>query len=246
MPHDTLKRRPWCRCKWSERSMTMGGDWQSRTMLLFASCPCSLESITNGQATRIGMLNLERLEMTPAGIQRGELIATIPLAPLEETAVTHKEWSVTSKEFTSIVTDSLENVSETGVTDNTELAQSTTSQIQHNDQFNITGTVSGGIPIISGSTTTTFGAQDAASQSATDSRKHAVRIAQQASSRSKQEHKITISTKTETGTSETTTRMLKNPSLTDPIRVDYFSLMRKWHVRLYRFGLRLTYDGLRP
>ena len=40
----------------------------------------------NTQATLLGMLNLERLEMAPAGLQRGELIATIPLAPLEETA----------------------------------------------------------------------------------------------------------------------------------------------------------------
>ena len=53
------------------------------------------------------MLNLERLAMVPAGMQRGELIATIPLAPKEKTSVTHKEWSVTAKEFTSIVTDSL-------------------------------------------------------------------------------------------------------------------------------------------
>ena len=83
--------------------------------------------------------------MATAGIVRGELIATIPLAPLEETAVAQKEWSVTSKEFTSIVTDFSENHSETGVTDNTELAQSTTSQLQHSNQFNITGTVSGGI-----------------------------------------------------------------------------------------------------
>ena len=93
----------------------------------------------------IGYINLERLEMAPAGIVRGELVATIPLAPLEETAVVQKEWSVTSKEFTSIVTDSLENYSETGVTDNTKLARSTTSQNQHSNQFNITGTVSGGI-----------------------------------------------------------------------------------------------------
>jgi hypothetical protein len=32
----------------------------------------------------------------------------------------------------------------------------------------------------------------------------------------------------------------------DPIRVDYFSLMRRWRVRLYRFGLRLTYDMVVP
>ncbi len=200
----------------------------------------------NTSVSPIGMLNLERLEMVPAGIQRGELIATIPLAPGEKTAVVQKEWSVTSKEFTSIVTDSLDNFSEKGVTDNTELAQSTTSQIQHASQFNITGTVSGGIPLISGSVTSSFGLQDTSSQSATDSRKHAVAITQKASSRTKQEHKVTISTTTVTGSSETTTRELVNPSLTDPIRIDYFSIMRKWRVRLYRYGLRLTYDIVIP
>lgn len=202
--------------------------------------------LVNVEATPIGMLNLERIEMVPAGLERGELLATIPLAPLEETSVVQKEWSVTSKEFTSIVTDSLENYSETGVTDNTELAQSTASQIQHSTQLNITGTVQGGIPLISGSTTATFGAQDATSLSATESRKHAVELTSKASSRSKQEHKVTISTTTQSGQSLTTTRTLKNQSATDPMRVDYFSLLRKWRVRLYRYGLRLTYDVVVP
>jgi hypothetical protein len=197
-------------------------------------------------ANPIGMLNLERLEMVPAGIERGELIATIPLAPLEQTAVTQKEWSVTSKEFTSIVTDSLESYSETGVTDNTELAQSSTSQAQHANQFNVTGTVSGGIPLISGSSTAGFTDQGSQSTSATDSRKHAATLTQKASSRARQEHKVTISTTSVSGTSQTTTRTLRNPSATDPIRIDYFSMMRKWRVRLYRYGLRLTYDLVVP
>jgi hypothetical protein len=204
-------------------------------------------SLQSKAATQpLGMLNLERIEMVPAGIQRGELLATIPLAPGEETAVTHKEWSVTSKEFTTIVTDSLENTSETGVTDNTDLSQSVTSQTQHSTQFNITGTVQGGIPMINGSSTAGVTSQDAGSQSATESTKHATTITQKASARSRQEHKTTISTTTVTGSSETSTRILKNTSTTDPIRIDYFSLMRKWRVRLYRFGLRLTYDMVIP
>ena len=194
----------------------------------------------------IGMLNLERIEMVPAGIERGELVSTIPLAPGEETAVIHKEWSVTSKEFTTIVTDSLEEFSETGVTDNTDLSQSTSSQTQHSNQFNITGTVQGGIPIISGSSSAGFAAEAASSQSATESIKHATSITQKASSRSRQEHKTTISTITVTGTEETSTRKIENSSQTDPIRIDYFSLMRKWRVRLYRFGLRMTYDIVLP
>jgi hypothetical protein len=39
------------------------------------------------------MLNLERIEMSPAGLERGELLATIPLAPKERTSVVQKEWS---------------------------------------------------------------------------------------------------------------------------------------------------------
>ena len=194
----------------------------------------------------LGMLNLERIEMVPSGIERGELVATIPLAPGETTAVTHKEWSVTSSEFTTIVTDSLENTSETGVTDNNDLSQSTTSQNQHANQFNITGTVQGGIPMINGSSTTGFTAQDSTSLSATDSIKHATSMTQKAAARSRQEHKTTISTTTVTGTEETSTRVLVNTSKTDAIRVDYFSLIRKWRVRLYRFGLRLTYDIVVP
>ena len=195
----------------------------------------------------IGYHNLERLEITPAGIVRGELLATIPLAPLEETAVVQKEWSVTSKEFTSIVTDTLENVSETGVTDNTELTQSTTSQAQHSNQFNITGTVSGGIlDVVQASATAGFTAQDSTSQSATQSAKQAQTLTQKASSRSKQEHKTTISTSTVTGTSESTTRTLRNSDPLNPIRIDYFSLVREWRVRLYRYGVRMTYDVVIP
>jgi hypothetical protein len=196
----------------------------------------------NVHAAPIGMLNLERLEMTPVGIERGELIASIPLAPKEQTSVVQKEWSVTSQEFTSIVTDSLENYSETGVTENTDLAQSTTSQTTHSNQFNINASVSGSYGFVTASAATSFGSQNTDSASAKESRDHAVSTTRKASSRVKQEHKMTISASTVTGTSLATTRTLQNPSDTDPMRIDYFSMMRKWRVRLYRYGLRLTYD----
>jgi hypothetical protein len=193
-------------------------------------------------ATPVGMLNLERIEMVPEGIQRGELIATIPLAPNEKTAVVQKEWSVTSREFTSIVSDSLESYSETGVTENTELAQATNSQNQHNSQFNISASISGTYGMVTASAATSFASQDSSSLSAQDSKKHAESVTKKASKRVTQEHKTTISTKTVTGTSEESTRILENKNPTDPIRIDYFSLMRKWRVRLFRYGLRMTYD----
>jgi hypothetical protein len=190
----------------------------------------------------IGMLNLERIEMTPAGIERGGLIATIPLAPKERTVVVQQEWSVVTQEFTSVVTDSLENYSETGVTDNTQLAQSTTSQIAHNNQFNVNASVSGSYGFVTASVATNIASQDQNSKSATDSRQHSVQTTKKASSRSIQSHKTTISTSTTTGSSQSNTRMIENPSATDPMRIDYFSMMRKWYCALYRYGMRLTYD----
>jgi hypothetical protein len=204
---------------------------------------------TNGFATAsssatspIGMLNMERIEMTPAGIERGGLIATIPLAPKERTIVVQQEWSVITQDFTSIVTDSLDNYSETGVTDNTQLAQSTTSQVAHANQFNINSSVSGSYGFVTSSLATAFGTQDQTSNSAATSRQHSVQTTKKASSRATQSHKITISTSTTTGNSNANTRMLENPSSTDAMRIDYFSIMRKWHCALYRYGLRLTYD----
>ena len=201
-----------------------------------------LNELSTSATSPIGMLNLERLEMTPAGIERGGLIATIPLAPKERTVVVQQEWSVITQEFTRIVTDSLDNYSETGVTDATQLAQSTNSQVAHNNQFNINSSVSGSYGFVTASVATGFAAQDQNSTSATDSRQHSVQTTRKASSRSVQSHKITISTSTTTGSSTSNTRMIENPSATDPMRIDYFSIMRKWHCALYRYGLRLTYD----
>ena len=84
--------------------------------------------------------------------------------------------------------------------------------------------------IVTSTVASSFTAQDQQSDTANQSRKHAISMTRKASSRVKQEHKITISTTTVTGTSETSTRVLENSSPTDPIRIDYFSMMRKWHV----------------
>ena len=45
----------------------------------------------------IGRLYLERLEMYPDGVEHGELVFTVPMAPGESTTISHKEWSVSSR-----------------------------------------------------------------------------------------------------------------------------------------------------
>ncbi len=95
--------------------MTGNCHLQAQAFDLVHSAAIAIKGLqANVTATPIGMLNFERLEMTPAGIERGELLATICLAPMEQTSVTQKEWSVIDQEYTSIVTDFLENYSQTG------------------------------------------------------------------------------------------------------------------------------------
>jgi hypothetical protein len=190
----------------------------------------------------IGMLHLERIESAPAGIERGELLATIPLAPKETTSVVQKEWTVTSEEFSSIVTDSLENVSENGVTEKTELAEATESQSKHSQQLGLNASVSGSYGFVTFATSASFSDQSIEENSRKESRKHAAEVTEKASSRVRKERKVTIETTSVRGNENTTTRTLTNPSETDAMRIDYFSMMRRWRVRLLRYGLRMTYD----
>jgi hypothetical protein len=53
----------------------------------------------------IGRLHLERIEMYPAGVQKGELVFTVPMAPGETVTISHKEWSTSSREYEEIVQD---------------------------------------------------------------------------------------------------------------------------------------------
>jgi hypothetical protein len=203
----------------------------------------ALDTFTNGlKISPIGMLHLERIEMAPAGIERGELVATIPLAPHETTSVTQKEWTVTSEELSSIVTDFLEDHSERGVTEKSELAQATESQTKRNQQLGLDASVSGSYGFVTFSTSAKFSLTTDITESTKASRKHASEVTGKASSRVRKERKVTIQSTSTTGKEQTNVRTLTNPSDTDAMRIDYYSMMRKWRVRLFQYGLRLTYD----
>ncbi len=203
----------------------------------------ALSTFTQAMAVSpIGMLHLERIEMSPAGVERGELLGTIPLAPGETTAVEQKEWTVTEEELSTIVTDSLEEYTEKGVTEKSELAQATTSESKRSQQLGVGATLSGSYGFVTFSASTNFSTALEATASAKASRTQAAEVTSKASSRVRKERKVTIQTKTSTGSQETTTREIRNASATDGLRIDYFSMMRRWRVRLLQYGLRQTYD----
>lgn len=196
--------------------------------------------------TPVGRLHLERIDMTPAGTERGELLSTIPLSPKETVNVVHKEWSTITDTFESVVKDELESYSEKGVTEKTELSQSAESQTKVANALDLSAHVSGSYGFVTFSTDSSFKHEDNETTTRKESSNHSMELTQKASLRAKKEHKVTISTVSVVGKEETSTRTLTNPSATQAMRIDYYSLMRKWRVQLYRYGLRMTYDLVLP
>lgn len=194
----------------------------------------------------VGYLHLEKMCFTPAGIGRGGLVYSLPLSPGEEANIKHREWSHTSEEFERIVTDYMEEFSEKGVTEKSELSESVNSESQHSTAFNAGVTVSGSYGSVNVSSTVGYNASDSASKSEQLSRNQSIDITHKASSRSKKEHKISFRVASAVETEDQTVRRIKNPYTDRATRVDYYQLIRKWQVDLYRYGIRLTYDIVIP
>lgn len=194
----------------------------------------------------VGFLHLEKLSFTPAGIERGELIYSIPLAPGEEVNIAHKEWSNTSEEFEKIVSDSFEEFSEEGVVESNELSQSTNSERQHSSGFNTGVTASGKYGPVRITASAGYNVNNASSQSEQIARNHSSQTTSKASSRSKREHKISFKVASASGVEDATIRKIVNPDPQNTKRIDYYQLIRKWQVDLFRYGIRLTYDMIIP
>ena len=194
----------------------------------------------------VGNLHLERIEMYPAGVERGELVHSVPLAPGETVNISHKEWSVSEKEFEDIVSDYFEGYSEEGVAEKTDIAMSNDSQSQHSTALNLGASLSASYSSVTLTTSFGYNAASNETQSKKDSRNHSMAITKKASSRTKKDHKVTFKVTSVAGSEDQTVRIISNPSDTDAMRIDYFQLARSWKLDLLRYGLRMTYDIVIP
>jgi hypothetical protein len=96
-----------------------------------------LDALNRRPLQPLGLLHMERLEMAPVDVERGELPYSLPMSPNEKVTLAHKEWTVTQIEYTKFIEDSLENFSETGVSQSTDLPQSTSTQTQHTNSLSM-------------------------------------------------------------------------------------------------------------
>jgi Type II secretion system (T2SS), protein G len=195
----------------------------------------------NKEILPIGRIHLERIEMYPAGTEKGELVFSVPMAPGETTTISHKEWTTTSREFEDIVQDFFESYSERGVADKTDASMASESESKHSSSFDFGASLSGeymGVTL-----TTTLGIKDTNDER--ESVKQSIQkhreVTEKASARTRKEHKVSMKYETKTGTEDVSGKTITNPGKT-AIRIDYYRMMRKWRTDLYRYGLRLTYD----
>lgn len=190
----------------------------------------------------VGRLHLERIDMTPAGVERGELVSSIPLAPQESVNVGTREWSIRTEDYERVIQDTLDNFSEEGVTEKNDLSQSTQSEQRHQSAFSLSGSYS-----YAGSSVSIGYNSSSADQSAQEeSRQESIALTRKASSRVKQEHKQSMRTNSVLGQEDQSTRTITNFSTDERMRVDYFQLIRRWRSELFRYGLRMTYDIVVP
>jgi hypothetical protein len=190
----------------------------------------------------IGKLYLERIEMFPIGMEQGELVFTVPLAPGESCTISHKEWSTSSQEYEDIVQDYFERFSEKGVAEKSDVSMSLESESRRANTLDFSASVSGSYGPVS--VTTQIGLKNEASErsSVKRSSEQSREITEKASARTRKEHKVSVKLEARRGEETESFRTVKNESATHSLRVDYFRMMRKWRHHLYRYGLRLTYD----
>lgn len=190
----------------------------------------------------IGRLHLERLEMSPAGVEKGELLFTVPLSPKETVAISHKEWATSRQEYEDIVQDYLESYSEKGVAEKSDAAMATEAESRHASAFDFRTSMSGGYGPVS--MTSSLGLNSSSDQrnSIKQSTQKSREITERASARVRQEHKVSIKIEAASGTEETSSKTITNPYDDRTLRIDYYRLMRKWRTDLFRYGLRMTFD----
>lgn len=193
----------------------------------------------------VAWLHLERIETTPVGVERGELVATVPMAPGEKTFVSHKEWATHSSEFQDIVVDELESYSERGVVEKTDVAMGNESESKRDSTLNFGVSVSGSYGPVSMTSSLNTTSADSERETRTQSTKHAVEQTSKASSRVRKEHKVSMRVETRSGTEDVAAKEIVN-STDKAVRIDYYRMMRKWRVDLIRYGLRMTYDLVVP
>jgi hypothetical protein len=204
--------------------------------------------LTSRALQPLGVLHLEQLVITPQEVERGELTYSLPLAPRERVTLSHKEWSLRQEEYSRFVQDHLENYSEQGVAEKTDIAVSSKSETEHSKTLSMSQPSAPGGATVAERVDAQPASVDVTkeTQSQEQSRRDTREITQKASALTIRDQKISFTVSTISGSSDFTSRLYENHRDDKVMVIDYFRRMRKWHHQLFRIGIRLTYDVVLP
>ncbi len=192
-----------------------------------------------------GVLFLERMDFTPVKLVKGELVYTLPLMLGEKITVSHREWVKTVEEFEKELVTLTEEEQEKATTERTELAESTSKDEKTEHKFDTGLKVKGGSGAWSVELSAGYSYDNLKTKHSEFSSKRNREITRKAASRSKEEHKITFKISREVTREDEQVRVIENKS-DDVVRWDFYRMMRKWRIDLYRIGERLTFDIVVP
>ena len=130
--------------------------------------------------------------MYPAGVQKGELVFTVPMAPHETVTISHKEWSTSTREFEEIVQDFFESYSERGVAEKTDASMSSENEAKHSSAINFGASLSGGYGGVTLTTTLGLATTKEERQSVKQSLQKNREVTEKASARTRKEHKVSM------------------------------------------------------
>ena len=143
--------------------------------------------------------------------------------------------------------DYLQHYSERGVAEKSDIAVASRSETEHSKTLSMTKALAPGAatvaaPVDTESTTDVTTEKHSQEQSREDIRE----ITERASSLAIRDQKVSFTVTTVSGTEDFTAQVFENRTDNKVMLIDYFRRMRKWHNRLYRTGIRLTYDVVLP
>jgi len=202
----------------------------------------ALEAIARlAELDPVGFLYLERLDFTPTRYLRGELLYATTLLPGETLRIQHREWSRTERELVSLVSTSTESEQEDSLSEKSELTQSTSTQEAHAIALSAAISAGTNLGVFHVDANAGFNFTDQKTRTEASSTTRHRESTRRASSRAKQEHKVTFRVDNQFETETTNYRELTNAT-EDAVRWDFHRIVKEWKVELYRYDSRLTYD----
>ncbi len=180
-------------------------------------------------SVNVGLRLVYRQEWKPLGMQPGEIVRTIPLGPGQKERITTKIIRRTKR--TSTMESSTETETTTESTDSTKDSNEIVAEAADSFNWKVDAEIHGGIPVIGGSASTSFGGSSEDKSKQTSS--HLSETMQKAASKIRRQTKVVVSTESEETFETERFSEITNPNNEIAITYEYMKMQQQYEVFTY-------------